>query len=335
MPISAPSGCSRRSAARARSSTCAARPAPRPTATATPAFKRALAEYPEIEVVHEVFTGWQQDQGKQQTLDFIATGSPFDGVWTSGIDNVIVDALVESGSQLVPVVGADNAGFVGQLLNVEGLEGAAVTNPGSIGGAGVTLAVQILDGEKPAEQTVLVQPELWENTTEEGKAKLDEAADPSLSPSGRSRHHDPGLDDLHQGAHRRLQGSRRIVANGAGLAPGTRPVPGAAAFRDRSDLLLDASGVAKHYGAVAALRDASLSVRPGEVHALMGANGAGKSHPRQDPDRRGAARRRAHPGARPGAERALAGRRAARRAGVGLPGAGADPRPRRRATTCG
>ncbi|TGQ16134.1 MULTISPECIES: sugar ABC transporter ATP-binding protein [unclassified Mesorhizobium] len=41
--------------------------------------------------------------------------------------------------------------------------------------------------------------------------------------------------------------------------------------------LLDATGVAKNYGAVAALRDASLSVLPGEVHALMGANGAGKS----------------------------------------------------------
>ena len=43
------------------------------------------------------------------------------------------------------------------------------------------------------------------------------------------------------------------------------------------DLLLDATGIAKHYGAVVALRSASLAVRPGEVHALMGANGAGKS----------------------------------------------------------
>src|SRR3954469_4462046 len=41
--------------------------------------------------------------------------------------------------------------------------------------------------------------------------------------------------------------------------------------------LLEAAGVAKRYGAVAALRDASLTVVPGEVHALMGANGAGKS----------------------------------------------------------
>jgi ribose transport system substrate-binding protein len=145
-------------------------------------FKRALEEFPNITVVHEVFTGWQQDQGKQQILDFIATGIPFDGIWTSGIDNVIVDALVESQATLVPVVGADNAGFVGQLLNVEGLQGAAVTNPGSIGGAGVTLALQILDGQKPAEQTVLVQPEIWENVTEEGRAKLEAAADPSLPP---------------------------------------------------------------------------------------------------------------------------------------------------------
>jgi ribose transport system substrate-binding protein len=145
-------------------------------------FKRALAEYPDIKVVHEVFTGWQQDQGKQQILDFIATGIPFDGIWTSGIDNVIVDALVESQTPLVPVVGADNAGFVGQLNSVEGLEGAAVTNPGSIGAAGVTLALQILGGERPAEQTVYVQPELWENTSDEGKAKLEGAADPSLSP---------------------------------------------------------------------------------------------------------------------------------------------------------
>jgi ribose transport system ATP-binding protein len=44
-----------------------------------------------------------------------------------------------------------------------------------------------------------------------------------------------------------------------------------------TDLLLEATGVSKTYGAVVALRSASLAVRPGEVHALMGANGAGKS----------------------------------------------------------
>ena len=84
-------------------------------------FKRAMAEYPDVKVVHEVFTGWQQDQGKQQILDFIAAGIPFDGVWTSGIDNVIVDAFVESDVPLVPIVGADNAGFVGPVGQCRGL----------------------------------------------------------------------------------------------------------------------------------------------------------------------------------------------------------------------
>jgi ribose transport system substrate-binding protein len=145
-------------------------------------FKKALAEFPEVTVAQEVFTGWQQDQGKQQILDIIASGIPFQGVWTSGIDNVIVDAFVESEVPLVPIVGADNAGFVGQLSSVEGLVGAAVTNPGSVGGAGVALALKILGGEKPAAQTVLVTPDLWDNVSDEGKAKLAAAANPNLDP---------------------------------------------------------------------------------------------------------------------------------------------------------
>jgi ribose transport system ATP-binding protein len=46
---------------------------------------------------------------------------------------------------------------------------------------------------------------------------------------------------------------------------------------DEAAPLLEARGVAKHYGPVVALRSADLTVAPGEVHALLGANGAGKS----------------------------------------------------------
>lgn len=41
--------------------------------------------------------------------------------------------------------------------------------------------------------------------------------------------------------------------------------------------ILDAQGVSKRFGAVIALRDASLQIKPGQIVALMGANGAGKS----------------------------------------------------------
>src|SRR5690349_278325 len=42
-------------------------------------------------------------------------------------------------------------------------------------------------------------------------------------------------------------------------------------------LLLEARDVTKSYAGVHALRGASLAVRAGEVHALVGENGAGKS----------------------------------------------------------
>jgi ribose transport system ATP-binding protein len=49
------------------------------------------------------------------------------------------------------------------------------------------------------------------------------------------------------------------------------------AMSNKATPLLEARGVAKHYGPVVALRSADLSVFAGEVHALLGANGAGKS----------------------------------------------------------
>jgi ribose transport system substrate-binding protein len=137
-------------------------------------FKRALEENPGIEVVAETQTGWDQKTGTDQINEILSGGTEFDGVWTSGIDNVIVEAL-ENADHLVPVVGADNAGFVEQLLTIDGFEGAAVTNPPAVGGAGVVLGKQILAGDKPEDANVHVTPELWDNTTDEGKAKLEAA----------------------------------------------------------------------------------------------------------------------------------------------------------------
>jgi len=151
-------------------------------------FQAALENYPGIEIVNEVHTGWSQDTGSQQMLDMIASGIPVDGVWTSGIDNVIVDAYVDSGEPLVPIVGADNAGFVTQLATVEGLEGAAVTNPGTVGGAAVVLASQILNGERPVipesadDRFVRVDPALLENVSDEGKAAIEALQNPNLDP---------------------------------------------------------------------------------------------------------------------------------------------------------
>src|SRR5258708_36878061 len=43
--------------------------------------------------------------------------------------------------------------------------------------------------------------------------------------------------------------------------------------------IIELVGIAKQFGAVQALRGVDLNLYPGEVHALVGENGAGKSTP--------------------------------------------------------
>jgi ribose transport system substrate-binding protein len=143
-------------------------------------FKKALAEYPDITVAKEVVTKWDPATAVSQINDIMSSGVPFDGVWTSGVDSSIVEAMKTAGHPLVPLVGADNAGFVTQLLNEPDFTGAAVTNPSAVTGSGVVLALKLLAGEKPAETTVHVTPELWDNTTDAGKAALAAAQNPNL-----------------------------------------------------------------------------------------------------------------------------------------------------------
>ncbi len=143
-------------------------------------FQRALKEAPGITLASTAVTKWDPVTATQQINDIMSAGTKFDGIWTSGVDSNIVDALKAANHPYVPIVGADNAGFVTQLLAADGPKGAAVTNPASIGGAGVTLALQILSGKKPASNTVHVTPELWANDDAAGKASLTAAADASL-----------------------------------------------------------------------------------------------------------------------------------------------------------
>ena len=148
-------------------------------------FKNALANYPGITVVptaEGVHTGWDPVQGTTLINDFINAGSydDIEGIWTSGIDSVVVDAIKAANKDFVPIVGADLGGFVGQLLDpagYAGLEGVAVTNTAAVGGAGVNLALKLLAGETIATagdrpNTVLLDPVGADNVTDEGKALL-------------------------------------------------------------------------------------------------------------------------------------------------------------------
>jgi ribose transport system substrate-binding protein len=151
-------------------------------------FKNVLKDYPNIKVVPTadgVATGWDPAQATQLATEFIQSGAydDIDGIWTSGIDSEVVDAIKASGKPFVPIVGTDRGSFTKQLLdptNYPDLKGAAVTNTAAVGGAGVALALKLLNGEtvetdptatKP--NTVLLDPVLADNLTDAGKSTLD------------------------------------------------------------------------------------------------------------------------------------------------------------------
>jgi ribose transport system substrate-binding protein len=75
-------------------------------------FLQAKKKYPNIRVVKSVFTGWQFAPGGKQMLDILNSGQKVDGVWTSGIDYTVVNAFRTAKKPYVPVVGADNFGFI-------------------------------------------------------------------------------------------------------------------------------------------------------------------------------------------------------------------------------
>ncbi len=151
-------------------------------------FQRALEEFPGITVlptIDGVHTGWDPATTTTLINEWLASGQydDTDGIWTSGMDSQVVDAIKAAGKEFVPIVGADLGAFVTQLLDPDGypgLVGAAVTNTAAVGGAGVNLALKLLQDESvttnpdaPYPNTVLLVPVLAENQTDDGKALLE------------------------------------------------------------------------------------------------------------------------------------------------------------------
>jgi ribose transport system substrate-binding protein len=142
-------------------------------------FTEALKEYPDINVVKSVYSNWDWPTGSKEMLNILQSGEKVDGVWTSGIDSIIVDAYKTAKKPLVPIVGADNNGFLQQMLDDKELEGAAVTNPAIIGGVGTAIAIDALTGKNPERVTTLT-PEVWDKSN---KSEWEGYVNPDLPPT--------------------------------------------------------------------------------------------------------------------------------------------------------
>lgn len=122
-------------------------------------FEKAMKKYPGIKVVKQVYTGWEYGTAGQDALQVLNSGAKIDGIWTSGTDYTVVNAVKSTGKKLIPVVGADDNAFLGQLL--KGYPGVAITNPAVVGAAGLRVALEALEGKKPPRKTLLT-PAVWD-----------------------------------------------------------------------------------------------------------------------------------------------------------------------------
>jgi len=147
-------------------------------------FTEALKKHPDIKVVASVFTGWSYDKTAQQMKDLIGSGKQIDGIWSSGTGKSAVDAYKTANLKYVPVVDADNNGFMGQAIELKdaGLIGISVTNPPAVGGAGLAVALDVLEGKQHPHVTHLT-PDVYDNTTPEGVQWLKTYYDPKVDPT--------------------------------------------------------------------------------------------------------------------------------------------------------
>ena len=167
-------------------------------------FQQALRKYPRIKVVKSVFTGWQFAPGQKQMLDILNSGTKVDGVWTSGIDYTVVNAFRIAKKKYVPIVGADNYGFIRQVKSrYPGLRGAAVTNPSSIGGVGVTVALRALN-KQSVSRWVKLKPDVW--TWPADRAKINKFASRPLQPDASAQLQIPGWTTYSLAQYRACKG---------------------------------------------------------------------------------------------------------------------------------
>ena len=189
-------------------------------------FTEALKKYPDIKVVASVFTGWSQDKAAQEMKDLIGSGKQIDGVWTSGIDKAVVDAYKSANLKYVPVVGADNNGFMGEEIELKdaGLVGINVTNPPAVGGAGLAVALDVLAGQRAA-----ARHSSHAGGLRQYDARRHGVAEVPLRPEGRSEQPRvqprQALYALHHRAGEGLQGPGRMSADDHGDVRGLLRTP--------------------------------------------------------------------------------------------------------------
>lgn len=126
-------------------------------------------QYPDIEVVAEYFSYWDDRTTQQETSKALAAHPDVDGIWAQAGEYGAIQALLQTNpDRLVPMTGENSNGFRLALANPEmqkkGLKGASSGSPPAQSGFAFKIMMEILTGQReamPADQRNIEYPLPW------------------------------------------------------------------------------------------------------------------------------------------------------------------------------
>ncbi|MEQ8897295.1 MAG: sugar ABC transporter substrate-binding protein [Roseovarius sp.] len=122
-------------------------------------------QYPEIEIVSEYYSYWDDRTTQQETAKALTAHPDVDGIWAQAGEYGAIQALLDAGDRLVPMTGENSAGFRLALADPEmqekGLRGVSAGSPPAQSGYAFKLAMEILTGERELEPMNIEYPLPW------------------------------------------------------------------------------------------------------------------------------------------------------------------------------
>jgi ribose transport system substrate-binding protein len=155
-------------------------------------YENVLKKYPDIEVIGYYNGEYALGPEQAGVASLLAAHPEVDGILTQGYGTGAMKALQDAGRPIVPVTGFSYNGSGAACVQTEGAKCILGANPGWLGAQAIKLAVDILDGNKPADRHVLVnadflttdpiESELYPDNDTMQKLEIGKTAFPDLSP---------------------------------------------------------------------------------------------------------------------------------------------------------
>ncbi|GLK67616.1 sugar ABC transporter substrate-binding protein [Hansschlegelia plantiphila] len=163
-----------------------------------------FSKYPGIKVVSEYYGYWDDRIAQQETAKALAAHPDVDGIWSELGEAGTLNAVVDRGGKLMPIVGENMNGFRQGFLNEDykarGLKGVSSGSPPATAGYAFKLMMEILTGKRDLEPVNIEYPLPWARSDEmkpcQGEAIADgcNVFDAKLVPQGFSTViYDPAL----------------------------------------------------------------------------------------------------------------------------------------------